>query len=131
MVKGTTRERSDVREMYLYSERGSSSSSSSFILWYDHKFDLFPLIAFTPFLRSFTYRILSYLSALRVCTPRSPYRGPTREHGPYIYGHPGPLNLTWQVPAEWTRLGPRNGPLPPPRFSLLTSFRCRVVSLPA
>lgn len=122
------RERSDVRKMYLHTK-----GTLPFLLsGYDcigrsssHRVALLP----PRFSRLFTYRILSYTFSPRVFdTPRSPPI-PDRERGLYTYAS-GPLNLTWQVPAEWTQLGPHRSPRPLPHLPsfLPASSRCRAVS---
>lgn len=114
MVRGTMREHSDVRETYLYTERDPSSSPSSFLLRRDCRSDL--LSHYVHSLPSLFY--LPYSHTLPPCEfvlLALPVADRPENTGP-VHKRPDPLNLTWQVPAEWTRLGPRNG------FSLLIPF---------
>ena len=109
--------------MYL---RGFSSSSS-FLLRHDHGSDLFPLIASYPpplalsSLLYLPYTLVSFRSVRILSSLRSFRREPTlglySRTRTYTRTRPGPLNLTWQVPAEWTRLGS-----PPPCSSFLSPY---------
>lgn len=122
MVRGAMRERSDVREMYLYTERDPSSSSSLSRRAPRSSPSLAPSLTVHSHTLPLSARL--YPLALPVAD-----QGPENTDRALHVRGPGPLNLTWQVPAEWTRLGPSQRALPLP-VSLSLSLSPYFVPMP-